>query len=96
MAGPRDLLTELAAEIAALPKFASLQDALDAINGRLGEKVGLRGKYMRRLYDQNRGASDQLIIGISASISRQCDQFLFPYIPHLDGTPKSPEEQFHG
>lgn len=71
----RALPAALEAEIGALLAM-TFGEAVDAINGRLGRVVGLRGKYLRELdrLCHAGNASDTLRQSVGAEINRLCDR----------------------
>jgi hypothetical protein len=72
MSDHEDLPYELAAELAALPPFASVDAAVAVING------DIRGRYMRRLsmLAADNKFSDPLVHRIGAALSLQCDRVI--------------------
>lgn len=65
-----------ATEIAALPPFANYDEATRVINGQLGISVGVRGKYLRKLYAaaSAQKLSDVMVRNVGAAISLACDR----------------------
>jgi hypothetical protein len=72
MSDHEDLPDELAAELAALPPFASVDAAVAVVNG------DVRGRYMRRLSElaATNKLSDPLVHRIGAALNSQCDRVI--------------------
>lgn len=81
---------QIALEIAALLPFPSLDAARDKINGN-NQNVGIRGRYLARLYDiaVAESLSDPFVRNIGVAIQTQCDAAVSAMKPSFDGTPKS-------
>lgn len=79
----RALPAALEAEIAALLPFANIAEVADAINGRLGSRIGLRGKYSRELdrLCHAGNLSYGLFHAVAAEIARLCDHAVQLHTP---------------
>ena len=78
----------LSAELEARLPFVSIAEAVDAINGRLGTMIGLRGKYqieLDRLCHAG-NASDGFRHAIGAEIGRLCDHAIQLHTPIQDAS----------
>jgi hypothetical protein len=78
----RALPAELTAELAALPPFSTYDEAVHIVNGSLGERVGIRGKYLRRL--NALAAPDPygvLALNIAKEINTACDNAIAKCAP---------------